>query len=72
MDRVRSPDMKTGFSLNNGIVNWPPLKTRRIHLNGPAEAQSEQRQGREERVLAVVASNLERLKDQVVQTIQRL
>ena len=65
--------MKTGFRMNSGIVNWPEIKTRRLRINGPAApAQPSAEQGREEGVLHVVATNLEHLKEQVVQTIQRL
>ena len=65
--------MKTRFTSNTGIVNWPEIKTRRVRLPGPgAPAQPEPKKGREEGVLNVVASNLEQLKEQVVQAIQRL
>ena len=65
--------MKTGFTMNSGIVNWPEIKTRRIRPSGPAApAQPESDQGREKSVLSVVATNLEHLKEQVVQTIHRL
>jgi hypothetical protein len=65
--------MNNGFSMNNGIVNWPEIKTRRVRPNGPAAyAQQDVDQGREHKVLAVVATKLEQLKAQLVQTIQRL
>jgi hypothetical protein len=65
--------MNNGFSMNNGIVNWPEIKTRRVRLNGPAASnQTDANQGRGRQVLNVVATNLERLKETVVQTIQRL
>ena len=59
--------------MNNGIVNWPEIKTRRIRTSSPAaQAQPEPKDRRGKGVLMVVASNLEQLKEQVVQTIQRL
>jgi hypothetical protein len=65
--------MKTGFTMDGGIVNWPEIKTRRLRTNGPsASFPLEAKQGRERHVLDVVANNLERLKEQLVQTIQRL
>ena len=65
--------MKTGFTMNSGIVNWPEIKTRRIRPGGPATpAQPDSHPGRAKSVLNVVATNLEHLKEQVVQTIQRL
>ncbi len=65
--------MKTGFMMNSGIVNWPEIKTRRVRMPGPgAPAQPDSDQGREKSVLNVVTTNLEHLKEQVVQTIQRL
>ena len=65
--------MQTGFSMNNGIVNWPEIKTRRIRPNSPtAQAQPGPRDGREKGVLMLVATNLEQFKEKIVQTIQRL
>ena len=58
--------MKTGFTMNSGIVNWPEIKTRRVRTPGPATpAQPDADQGREKSVLNVVATNLEHLKEQV-------
>ena len=59
--------------MNSGIVNWPEIKTRRIRPSGPATpAQPDSHPGRAKSVLNVVATNLEHLKEQVVQTLQRL
>jgi hypothetical protein len=65
--------MKTGISLNSGIVNWPEIKTRRIRLSGSVTSPGHAGEsGREKGVLHVVAENLEHLKEQVVQAIHRL
>ena len=65
--------MKTGFTMNSGIVNWPDIKTRRIRLSGPvSQGRDIGETAREKSVLHVVATNLEHFKEQVVQAIHRL
>jgi len=59
--------------MNSGLVNWPPIKTRRIQVIDPAAPAREAAEtAREKSALDVVATNLGQLKAQVVQTIQRL
>jgi hypothetical protein len=65
--------MKSGFSMNDGIVNWPELKTHRNRSSShAAHAQPTPEQGRDAGVLKLIATNLERFKEQVIKTISRL
>jgi hypothetical protein len=65
--------MKTGFTMNGGIVNWPEIKTRPIRRNGLADPmQTAPNQDRSASVLHLFATNLERIKKQVIQIFGRL